>query len=163
MKIIKHLASLIILISLPLFAAETPENFSPIEKPAHVSTNAAGVAIDGYDPVAYFDKDKAVKGNADHSCEYNNVVWHFTSAENRDRFLEDPEKFSPQYGGYCAYSIANNKIIVSDPEAFTIRDDKLYLYRNEKLGIKDVKKSDIKFSKVKTKRDNNWLTYQQGF
>ena len=149
--------------SLPLFAADTTENFSPVDKPAHVSTNAEGVAIDGYDPVAYFDKEQAVKGTATHTCEYNNATWHFSSAENRDRFLENPEKFSPQYGGYCAYSIANEKLIVSDPEAFTIRDDKLYLYRNDNLGVKDVKKSDISFSKAKTKRDNNWLTYQQGF
>lgn len=163
MKIAKYLVSLVILLSLPLFAAETPENFSPVDKPARVSTNVAGVAIDGYDPVAYFDQERAVKGNTDHTCEYNNVTWYFSSAENRDRFLDNPEKFSPQYGGYCAYSIANNKLIVSDPQAFTIRDDKLYLYTKEKLGERDVKKSDISFTKAKSKRDNNWLTYQQGF
>lgn len=163
MKISKHLASLILLVSLPLFAAETSENFSPVDKPAAVSTNVAGVAIDGYDPVAYFDQEKAVKGSLGHTCEYNNATWHFSSAENRDRFLENPEKFSPQYGGYCTYSITNDKLVVSDPESFAIRDDKLYLYRKDKLGTKDVKKSDISFGKLKTKRDANWLTYQQGF
>ena len=163
MKITRYLATLIVLISMPLTATEAPKNFSPMDDPAPVSSALAGVAIDGYDPVAYFDQDKAVKGNAAHTCEYNNVTWRFSSAENRDRFLKNPEKFSPQYGGYCAYSIANDKLIVSDPKAFVIRDEKLYLYTNEKLGKRDVKKSNISFFKAKSKRDNNWLTYQSGF
>ena len=149
--------------SLSLFAAETPKNISLVDGLSPVSSTLPGVAIDGYDPVAYFDQDKAVKGDAAYTCEHNNVTWHFSSAENRDRFLENPEKFSPQYGGYCAHSITSNKLVTSDPEVFSIRDDKLYLYTDVKLKKRDVKRSTISFNKSKSKRDNNWLTYQKDF
>ena len=108
--------------------AELQPGFSPVPSENQVIANADGVAIDGFDPVAYFDEGQAVKGVEIHSCEYLNRTWHFSSAENRDKFLSNPEKFSPQYGGFCAHSLGRNKLIASNPKAFSIRDDKLYLY-----------------------------------
>lgn len=130
---------------------------SPIQK------TDEGVAIDGYDPVAYFDQSEAVKGSSIHSCEYLNTTWHFSSAENRDKFLENPDRFVPQYGGYCAHSITNKKVIRSNPESFAVVDDKLYFYRNDRLQKKDGKADENIFAKKKSKRDSNWLTFESNF
>lgn len=86
-----------------------------------------GKAIRGYDPVAYFTQEKAVEGSSAHIFEHNGATWQFASAENRDLFAANPEKYSPAYGGYCAYAVANNYTASVDPDAWTIRDGKLYL------------------------------------
>jgi len=155
-----------LVVSVSLNAQEntnSENNFSPVEKPSTVQTNDEGIAIDGYDPVAYFDQDKAVKGLSIHNCEYLNATWYFSSAENRDRFLANPEEFAPQYGGFCAHSLNKNKIVESDPASYLVRDKKLYLYINESLAKKDGKRKENIFSKNKDVRDNNWLTYQKRF
>jgi YHS domain-containing protein len=84
-------------------------------------------AIDGYDPVAYFDQARAVRGEAEHSFEWAGARWRFASAENRDRFRQDPARFAPAYGGYCAFGMARGYTAKVDPEAWTIADGKLYL------------------------------------
>ena len=86
-----------------------------------------GLAIKGYDPVAYFTTGKPSPGLAQFSTTYKGVTYRFASAENRDRFIAAPEKFLPQYGGYCAFAIALNKIADIDPEEWAIIKDKLYL------------------------------------
>ncbi|MEH6753699.1 MAG: YHS domain-containing (seleno)protein [Alphaproteobacteria bacterium] len=86
-----------------------------------------GKAIRGYDPVAYFTQEKAVEGLPAHSIEYNVATWQFASAENRELFAANPEKYAPAYGGYCAFAVANNYTASIDPDAWTIRDGKLYL------------------------------------
>ncbi len=89
--------------------------------------NEGGTAIRGYDPVAYFTQGEPAEGSAEHVVEYNSAQWRFTSAENRDLFAADPEKYAPQYGGYCAWAVANNYTASIDPHAWSIRDGKLYL------------------------------------
>ena len=86
-----------------------------------------GLAIKGYDPVAYFTTGKPTPGLAQFSTTYKGATYRFASAENRDRFIAAPEKFVPQYGGYCAYAISLNKIADIDPEEWAIIKDKLYL------------------------------------
>ncbi len=86
-----------------------------------------GLAIKGYDPVAYFTTGKPTPGLAQFSTTYRGATYRFASAENRDRFIAAPEKFVPQYGGYCAYAISLNKIADIDPDEWTIVNDKLYL------------------------------------
>jgi YHS domain-containing protein len=86
-----------------------------------------GLAIKGYDPVSYFTTGKPTPGLAQFSTTYKGATYRFTSAENRDRFIAAPEKFVPQYGGYCAYAISLNKIADIDPDEWTIVNDKLYL------------------------------------
>ncbi len=130
---------------------------------ALIQANEEGVAIDGYDPVAYFDQGKAVPGEKAHNCEYLGKQWYFSSAENRDKFLANPDKFAPQYGGYCAHSVGSNRLVRSNPESFAIRDGQLHLYVNDRLAEKDLKKDKIKFSFDKQVRDNNWLTFQSDF
>ena len=81
----------------------------------------------GYDPVAYFATGKPTPGLAQFSTTYKGATYRFASAENRDRFIAAPEKFVPQYGGYCALAISLNKIADIDPEEWAIIKDKLYM------------------------------------
>ena len=94
----------------------------------------SNVAIKGYDTVAYFTENKAVKGSKDFVTEHKGATWHFSSQENLDLFLSEPEKYEPQYGGYCAYAVAQNTTASIKPELFTIVDDKLYLNYNAKIN-----------------------------
>lgn len=87
-----------------------------------------GVAIMGYDTVAYFTEGKAVKGAEDISYNWLGTPWHFASKEHKQMFMSDPVKFAPQYGGYCAGEVVGGSVTVNiDPEAFKIIDGKLYL------------------------------------
>lgn len=87
-----------------------------------------GVAIMGYDPVAYFTDGKAVKGSEKFSYEWLGTPWYFASANHREMFIREPIKYAPQYGGYCAGEVALGSVTVNvDPEAFKIIDGKLYL------------------------------------
>jgi YHS domain-containing protein len=89
-----------------------------------------GVALRGYDPVAYFAESKAVKGAAEHSVVYKGSTFHFASKQNRDAFAASPAKYAPQYGGFCAYGTAGGYKAAIDPAAFTVVDGKLYLNYN---------------------------------
>ena len=105
-----------------------------------VFTTDAG-AIRGYDPVAYFTEEQAVKGSADIRHEWNGAVWHFSSEANRDLFASNPERYAPQYGGHCAYAMSTGKLVSTDPEAWYVVDDKLYLNYTKKIQqrwLKDV-------------------------
>lgn len=87
-----------------------------------------GVAIKGYDPVAYFTEHKAVEGSDAFSYKWLGATWHFASAENRDLFKKDPVKYAPQYGGLCADGVSFGTITTNiDPNAWRIIDGKLYL------------------------------------
>ncbi|GHA54769.1 hypothetical protein GCM10008927_20720 [Amylibacter ulvae] len=89
-----------------------------------------GTAINGYDPVAYFTQSAPVKGNRDISYDWHGSAWLFATEQNKSMFIENPEKYAPQYGGYCAYAVANGATAKTDPDAWTIVDDKLYLNFN---------------------------------
>lgn len=117
-----------------------------------------GAAIGGYDVVAYHTDDKAVKGSDQFTSIYNESVWHFASAENKAKFDADPVKYAPQYGGYCAYGLAQGRIIDSDPEAFSVIDGKLYLNYNQSvqnIWLKDtstyIPNADLGWEKAKAK------------
>lgn len=84
-------------------------------------------ALNGYDPVAYFTQNQPVRGREDIIAEWNGAVWRFATAENRAAFQLDPERFAPQFGGYCAYAVANGYTAKTDPNAWQIIDDRLYL------------------------------------
>lgn len=100
--------------------------------PAAYFENKEG-AIRGYDPVAYFTYGKAVKGNTQLTCSWSGSNWYFDSQKNLDAFKADPEKYAPQFGGYCAYGVSENHKSPTDPQAFTIVDGKLYLNYSPKV------------------------------
>ena len=89
--------------------------------------NQGGIAIRGYDPVAYFTEDMPVKGDPSNVHQWMGTTWQFANKANLDSFKNNPEKYAPQYGGYCAYAAAKDSIAPTDPDAWTIYDDKLYL------------------------------------
>ncbi|MCP9753527.1 YHS domain-containing (seleno)protein [Ferruginibacter sp. HRS2-29] len=95
-----------------------------------------GVAIRGYDAVAYFTDNQAVKGVEAFSYQWNNARWLFKNNDHLLQFIANPEKYAPQYGGYCAYGLSENHASPTSPEAFTIVDDKLYL--NYSLKVKQL-------------------------
>lgn len=95
-----------------------------------VNTTLFGTAIKGYDPVAYFTQNKPVKGDAAHTFSWNGAEWRFASAANRDAFQADPEKYAPQFGGYCSWAVSQGYTAGIDPEAWRIVDGKLYLNYN---------------------------------
>lgn len=84
-------------------------------------------AIDGYDPVAYFVDGKAQRGLPHITTEWNGATWRFVTEEHRVLFSENPEKYAPQYGGFCALGMAHGGNVPTDPEAWTIWEGKLYL------------------------------------
>lgn len=92
-----------------------------------VWSNWRGLAVAGYDPVAYFTDGKAVEGSSEFTAEWKGATWRFASAAHRDQFKADPDKYAPQYGGYCAWAVSQDKTAGIDPEAWKIVDGKLYL------------------------------------
>lgn len=86
-----------------------------------------GKAIRGYDPVAYFTEGKPVEGKSDFTVQWSGAAWRFASAANRDKFKAAPEKFAPQYGGYCAWAVSQGYTAPTAPEAWRIVGGKLYL------------------------------------
>ena len=88
---------------------------------------ARSAAIKGYDPVAYFTEQKAIEGVKEITLNWHGASWYFISEKNRDTFKADPEKYAPQFGGYCAYAVSQNYTYKSDPTVWKIVDGKLYL------------------------------------
>lgn len=111
-----------------------------------------GLAIRGTDPVAYFTQGKPVKGKPEFSYKWGNATWQFASTENWDLFMQNPEKYAPQYGGFCAWAVSQGYTAATDPNAWKIENDKLYLNYNSAVQWgweKDV-------SGNVSKGDKNW-------
>ena len=122
-----------LMIALPVQAGE-------LRQPA-VWTDLHGVALKGYDTVAYHLERRPVKGDAAFEVEWNGAKWHFANEANQARFEADPERWAPQYGGYCAWAIVEDRFAPINPEIFRIVEDKLYLNLNmrvHKLWLEDM-------------------------
>tara|TARA_R110000751_G_scaffold234229_9_gene335827 strand:- start:132690 stop:133217 length:528 start_codon:yes stop_codon:yes gene_type:complete len=98
--------------------------------------DSSGYAVSGFDVVAYFDIDQtqigtpqktAIRGKSAYTAEYNGAKWAFSTAENRDKFAADPEKYAPQFDGHCAYGVAQGGKVPANPNLWRIVDDKLFL------------------------------------
>ncbi|MBC8153587.1 MAG: YHS domain protein [Bacteroidetes bacterium] len=91
-----------------------------------------GLAIQGYDPVAYFTQNKAVKGSTANTVDHKSVTYHFATPANADAFRRNPDKYEPAYGGWCAYAMGEGGEKVSvDPKTFKVKDGHLYLFYNQ--------------------------------
>lgn len=117
-----------------------------------IDKNKMGVAINGYDPVAFFSDSKSEMGKKEFLYKWNGAEWYFTSKNHMEMFKENPDKYAPQYGGFCAFGLSKNKLMSSDPNAWQIVDGKLYLCTNNK--VHKMWKEDIK-ENIK-KSDKNW-------
>ena len=92
------------------------------------------VALNGYDPVAYFTDGRPVKGSTEFSASFDGTTYHFKSAQHRALFVADPDRYAPQYKAYCAITIARGAKLEVDPEAWLIWNGKLYMFAG-KQGI----------------------------
>ena len=97
-----------------------------------VNTDANNVAIQGYDAVAYFTEGKPEKGKPEYAFFWNEAEWYFTGAAHRDMFAADPERYAPQFGGFCSVAMSKGVKVAADPEVWTIVDGKLYLKVTER-------------------------------
>jgi len=93
-------------------------------------------AVDGYDAVAYFTSGKPVKGNKKFQIDYKGAEWRFASKANMELFQANPDKYAPQYGGYCAWAMARGHTASGDPKQWAIVDGKLYLNYDAKIKAK---------------------------
>lgn len=114
--------------------------------------SSSNQAIRGYDAVSYFASGKAVKGNENLTYHWKDANWYFSSKENLDLFMKNPEKYAPQYGGYCAYGMSEGHKAPTDPNAWTIVDGKLYLNYSPKVKENWVKDRDQRIEKA----NKNW-------
>ena len=133
-----------------LFSMAVP---SLAETKSEIYKNWRGIAIKGYDPVAYHTDGKPVEGSNHYELKWKDAKWRFASAEHRDLFKANPEKYAPRYGGYCAWAISQGYTASVDPEnAWTIFEGKLYL--NYNVEVKEKWAKDIP-GNIK-KADANW-------
>jgi YHS domain-containing protein len=105
-------------------AAREPQVFTGIVK---------GIAVGGYDPVAYFTDGKPLPGKTEFTQVHEGATWRFATAANRDAFAADPAKYAPQYGGYCAWAVSQGYTAKGDPNAWSIVGGKLYLNYNKSV------------------------------
>lgn len=117
------------------------------------------LAIQGYDPVAYFTQKKAVKGSAENSITYKNVTYRFATAANADAFQKSPTTYEPAYGGWCAYAMgATGEKVPVDPETFKVKDGHLYLFYN-KFFNNTLPKWNKDEENLHRKADQSWLKF----
>lgn len=115
-----------------------------------------GLAIQGYDPVTYFTLGKAVKGNSSISVNRNGVTYYFSSGSNRELFNQNPSKYEPAYGGWCAYAMGvDGSKVEIDPETFKIVDGHLCLFYNFYF-TNTLPKWNKQESQLKKNADANW-------
>lgn len=119
---------------------------------------ADAVAIRGYDPVAYFAAGAPVAGQPQFRHEWNGVAWQFASRENLELFRADPERYAPQFGGFCAFGMSRGYKVGTDPAAFTIHDGKLYL--NYSLPVRATWLEDTDAYVMKARANWNALEHE---
>lgn len=100
-----------------------------------------GLGVDGYDVVAYFTRNKALKGKAKHQSEFGGRTWRFANAKHKQQFDAEPEKYLPVYGGHCAYGASKGYLVRGEPKAWTVHKDKLYL--NYSIAVRNTWKRNI--------------------
>lgn len=136
-------------------AISAPAAFA--DKDPIYTAKRSNLALQGYDTVAYFTVGEPTKGSAEYSTTHNGAEFRFASEENLNLFLGNPDQYAPQYGGYCAWAVAQGKTAKGDARRWAIVDDKLYLNYNK--GIQ--KKWDKDRSGFITSADTNWPTVLQ--
>ena len=112
-----------------------------------------GIAIDGYDAVSYHLAGEPMQGDAEFSTSWDGVEWHFASAQNKALFEQNPSRYTPEYGGYCAFAVLKSLTADVDPQVWHIHNNKLYLFASQ--DPKDKWVSEIPQGSLETS-DQNW-------
>jgi YHS domain-containing protein len=128
------------------------ETAKPVPK-ARTNVDGDGVSLKGYDPVAYFTRHQAVKGNPAIQTRFGGAIYHFVSVADKVAFSKNPSKYVPQYGGFCAYHVSKGELKDSDPAAFFIYKGKLYVC-SDADGAKEFRSS---MDENIRKADENWV------
>lgn len=134
MQLKRLFTSFILLSLLSIGNVLAAERINTLEKKGLFGYEANGIAVRGYDTVAYFTEGKPVPGKDQFSTSWSGATWKFSSQQHLDLFITEPEKYAPQYGGYCAYGVAQGSLVKIEPDQWTIVDNKLYLNYNAKLN-----------------------------
>lgn len=113
------------------------------------------LAVSGYDLVSYFNNDSPQKGNKEHAVVYDSATYYFSTEENKNIFKSVPEKYLPQYGGWCAYAMARSKNVEINPEAYLVDEGKLYLFYKTRWNNTQLKWLNNP-TELKQKADANW-------
>ena len=120
-----------------------------------------GLALAGYDPVAYLKNSEATKGSAQFATTYKSTTYWFATATNREIFLKNPTQYEPAYGGWCAYAMgATGEKVAVDPETFEVRDGRLYLFYN-RLFNNTLPKWQKDVLNLHRRADTNWQKLTQ--
>lgn len=153
-SLLSALGALTMIVGGALFAGHALIGADPVRAADRVDLNVEddGLMLHGYDPVAYFTDGTPTEGSAELSATHDGATYHFASAANRDRFLADPEKYMPAYGGFCAFGTAMGRKFDGDPHVWQIVDGRLYLNLNEKVQSR-WEKNPAGFI---TTADHNW-------
>ncbi|MCX6319039.1 MAG: YHS domain protein [Bacteroidetes bacterium] len=133
----------------------TAQDLTTVRK-NHFNTNSDYVGIKGYDPVAYFTANTAIKGNKELAVYHQGITYYFSSVANKESFKKNPSMYEPAYGGWCAYAMgAKGDKVSIDPETFKIVNGKLYLFYNKNFNntLKSWNKDE---NQLKLNADNNW-------
>lgn len=136
------LVGLLLVVGTPVFAGTK----------SLLNLDKSGLAIQGYDPVAFFTESKPVKGKPEFKSTYQGATYLFASAENKMRFDKDPAKYEPAFGGFCAYGVSRNKLVEIEPEAFQIVDGRLLLQYSK--GVRNDFNKDTQGNLAKA--NSNW-------
>jgi YHS domain-containing protein len=140
-------------------AASIPTAAQTAKRTQQFNISKSSLAIDGYDPVAYFTAGKAVQGKKEISTIYEGITYRFSTIQNKQAFITDPAKYEPQYGGWCAYAMGSSgEKVEIDPETFKIINGKLYLFYNSFFNntLKSWNKNEYV---LRSKADNNWKIF----
>ncbi|HTI98458.1 MAG TPA: YHS domain-containing (seleno)protein [Dongiaceae bacterium] len=140
------------MLALPLLAQTATKTLVNVDK--------TGVAIQGYDPVAFFTDKKPVKGDQKFPLKHDGAVYFFASKEHKDLFKADPAKYTPEFGGYCAYGVSRNKLVEIDVDAFQIVDGKLLLQYSK--GVRDDFNEDAKGNLARANANWTGLVEKKG-
>lgn len=118
-----------------------------------------GIAIKGYDAVAFFNQNRAVKGEAKHQTQWENVNWYFSTLENLNLFKQSPEKYAPQFGGYCALGAAHLGAVPTNPRAFSIHAGKLYFNMTDEVRVTWKLNADFHIQRAEQAWKDNKITF----
>ena len=140
----KMLSLLLLAVGLALPACAQTKTLLNLDK--------TGVAIQGYDPVAFFTDHQPGKGNQKWFLKHAGAIYYFASQEHKDLFKANPAKYEPEFGGYCAYGVSRNKLVEIDVDAFQVVDDKLLLQYSK--SVRDDFNKDAKANLDKA--TSNW-------
>lgn len=127
-SVIKNCAVLLICLAIAACAA-TPGRVHQTKQVDEIN-NEHGLALQGYDPVAYFREGGPVMGDAAISYLWHGATYRFSTVENRDAFRADPQRYAPQFGGYCAFAVSRGTTANGDPHQWAIVNDQLFLNNN---------------------------------